>query len=73
MGFRQTRGVKRGIILFQPSFHLKVSSHERDNSRRHAISQLKGKRNIAIVMNAATFSPATDIEYFITNVSSFWA
>ncbi|HEY9782599.1 MAG TPA: IS701 family transposase [Leptolyngbyaceae cyanobacterium] len=34
------------------------------------ISQLKGKRNIAIVMNAATFSQATDIDYFITNVSS---
>ena len=34
------------------------------------ISQLKGKRNVAIVMNAATFSQATDIDYFITNVSS---
>ena len=34
------------------------------------ISQLKGKRNIAIVMNAPTFSQATDIDYFITNVSS---
>jgi SRSO17 transposase len=34
------------------------------------ISQLKGKRNIAIVMNAATFSEATDIDYFITNVST---
>lgn len=34
------------------------------------ISQLVGKRNIAIVMNAATFSQATDIDYFITNVSS---
>lgn len=33
------------------------------------ISGLKGKRNIAIVMNAATFSSATDIDYFITNVS----
>lgn len=33
------------------------------------ISQLKGKRNIAIVMNASTFSEATDIDYFITNVS----
>ena len=30
------------------------------------ISQLVGKRNIAIVMNAATFSQATDIDYFIT-------
>jgi hypothetical protein len=34
------------------------------------ISQLEGKRNIAIVMNAASFSEATDIDYFITNVSS---
>jgi hypothetical protein len=34
------------------------------------ISGLVGKRNIAIVMNAATFSLATDIDYFITNVSS---
>lgn len=34
------------------------------------ISGLSGKRNIAIVMNAATFSAATDIDYFITNVSS---
>jgi SRSO17 transposase len=34
------------------------------------ISQLVGKRNIAIVMNAATFSQATDIDYFITNVSA---
>ena len=34
------------------------------------ISQLKGKRNIAIVMNAETFSQATDIDYFITNISS---
>lgn len=33
------------------------------------ISSLSGKRNIAIVMNAATFSSATDIDYFITNVS----
>jgi SRSO17 transposase len=32
------------------------------------ISGLKGKRNIAIVMNAATFSEATDVDYFITNV-----
>lgn len=31
---------------------------------------LSGKRNIAIVMNAATFSQATDIDYFITNISS---
>jgi SRSO17 transposase len=34
------------------------------------ISQLVGKRNIAIVMNAAAFSQATDIDYFITNVAS---
>ncbi|HIK04657.1 MAG TPA: IS701 family transposase [Trichormus sp. M33_DOE_039] len=34
------------------------------------ISGLTGKRNIAIVMNAATFSEATDIDYFITNFSS---
>jgi hypothetical protein len=29
-----------------------------------------GKRNIAIIMNAATFSQATDIDYFITNASA---
>lgn len=34
------------------------------------ISDLAGKRNIAIVMNASTFSLATDIDYFITNISS---
>ena len=34
------------------------------------ISGLTGKRNVAIVMNAATFSEATDIYYFITNVSA---
>jgi SRSO17 transposase len=34
------------------------------------ISRLEGKRSIAIVMNAATFSDATDIDYFITNVST---
>ena len=33
------------------------------------ISGLTGKRNIAIVMNASTFSLATDIDYFITNIS----
>ena len=33
------------------------------------ISGLSGKRNIAIVMNAATFSQATDVDYFITNIS----
>ena len=32
------------------------------------ISRLKGKRKIAIVMNAATFKDADDIDYFITNV-----
>lgn len=39
-------------------------------TREIEISNLKGKRNIAIVMNAATFSEATDIDYFITNVST---
>ena len=34
------------------------------------ISSLSGKRNIAIVMNSPTFANATDIDYFITNVSS---
>lgn len=34
------------------------------------ISQLVGKRIIAIVMNAPVFSLATDIDYFITNVSA---
>ncbi len=33
------------------------------------ISTFKEKRIVAIVMNAATFSEATDIDYFITNVS----
>ena len=33
------------------------------------ISRLEGKRSIAIVMNASTFSQATDIDYFITNIS----
>lgn len=32
------------------------------------LSQLKGTRTIAIVMNASTFSQANDIDYFITNV-----
>jgi hypothetical protein len=32
------------------------------------ISRLEGKRSIAIVMNASTFSQTTDIDYFITNV-----
>ncbi|MHC5725653.1 MAG: IS701 family transposase [Nostoc sp.] len=39
-------------------------------TREIEISQLKAKRNIAIVMNASTFSEATDIDYFITNVST---
>ena len=39
-------------------------------TREVEISGLRGKRNIAIVMNAATFSLATDIDYFITNFSS---
>jgi SRSO17 transposase len=34
------------------------------------ISRLEGKRSIAIVMNADTFAQATDIDYFITNISS---
>ncbi len=38
--------------------------------REVEISPLVSKRNIAIVMNAATFTEATDIDYFITNVSS---
>ncbi len=38
-------------------------------TREIEISRLQGKRNIAIVMNASTFSQATDIDYFITNVS----
>jgi len=33
------------------------------------LSRLEGKRNIAIVMNAATFSQATDVDYFITNAN----
>ena len=32
------------------------------------ISQLKGKRKIAIVMNAPVFEEAEDIDYLITNV-----
>ncbi|HEY9823251.1 MAG TPA: IS701 family transposase, partial [Candidatus Sericytochromatia bacterium] len=34
------------------------------------LSQLEGKRTIAIVMNASTFDQASDIDYFITNVGS---
>jgi hypothetical protein len=33
------------------------------------LSQLEGKRTIAIVMNASSFEQASDIDYFITNVS----
>ena len=33
------------------------------------LSQLEGKRTIAIVMNASTFEQASDVDYFITNVS----
>jgi hypothetical protein len=33
------------------------------------ISPLTGKGNIAIVINGSTFSQATDIDYFMTNVS----
>jgi SRSO17 transposase len=33
------------------------------------LSQLEGKRTIAIVMNALTFEQASDVDYFITNVS----
>jgi hypothetical protein len=39
-------------------------------TREVEISSLSGKRNIAIVMNAATFTLATDIDYFVTNTSS---
>jgi hypothetical protein len=34
------------------------------------VSRLKGKRIIAIVMNASTFSSASEIDYLITNVDS---
>jgi hypothetical protein len=34
------------------------------------ISPLTGRGNIAIVINRSTFSQATDIDYFMTNVSS---
>ncbi|MGQ4646034.1 IS701 family transposase [Lyngbya aestuarii] len=34
------------------------------------LSQLEGKRTIAIVMNASTFDQASDVDYFITNVES---
>jgi hypothetical protein len=39
-------------------------------TREIEMPQLVGKRNIAIVMNADTFAQATDIDYFITNISS---
>jgi SRSO17 transposase len=34
------------------------------------LSQLEGKRTIAIVMNTSTFDQASDIDYFITNIGS---
>ena len=34
------------------------------------LSQLEGTRTIAIVMNASSFREASDVDYFITNVSS---
>jgi hypothetical protein len=34
------------------------------------VSPLTGKGNIPIVINTSTFSQATDIDYFITNLSS---
>ncbi|HEY9743268.1 MAG TPA: IS701 family transposase [Coleofasciculaceae cyanobacterium] len=34
------------------------------------LSQLEGKRTIAIVMNASTFDQASEIDYFITNIGS---
>ena len=37
-------------------------------TREVEISRLKGRRKIAIVMNAPIFSDADDIDYFITNV-----
>jgi hypothetical protein len=30
----------------------------------------KGKKRIAIIMNAKTFSQATEIDYFVTNVEA---
>ena len=36
VGLKQNREVKKGIMLSQPSFHVEVTSHERDNSCRHA-------------------------------------
>ncbi|QDZ41206.1 transposase [Euhalothece natronophila Z-M001] len=32
------------------------------------ISRLEGKKSIAIVMNASSFSEATEVDYFLTNV-----
>ena len=37
------------------------------------VSQMEGKRTIAIVMNASTLNSASDIDYFITNVDSIIA
>jgi hypothetical protein len=36
VGLRQNRGVKKGIMLFQHSFHVKLNADERDNTRSHA-------------------------------------
>src|SRR6476469_5471723 len=33
------------------------------------LSPIEGKRTIAIVMNASTFEQASDVDYFITNIS----
>ena len=32
------------------------------------LSRMSGQKNIAIVMNAKSFSDATDINYYITNI-----
>jgi SRSO17 transposase len=37
-------------------------------TRKVFLSQLEGIRTVAIVMNAATFSQASDLDYFITNI-----
>jgi hypothetical protein len=34
------------------------------------LSRLEGERNFAIVMKASSWEPASDIDYFITNVDS---
>ena len=60
----------------QKALYLNLSRMTRDKAKtlwvvakKVEISGLSGKRNIAIVMSAVTFSLATDIDYFITNVS----